>query len=169
MRSFLLALTLALLALAEPALAEPDATTPPAAASVDAAPPTSPIVPGSPSIDPEAPEPSTDEIVDAGKAAFEAGRTAAGSKTGPAILAAVSAAIWFLILAARRWGGVLLSKQSVRIVSVFGGALAAALGLLSLGLPWQQAIELFLAGPGAIALNEILRMFGIEVSKPKQA
>lgn len=72
---------------------------------------------------------------------------------------AISALLWLLIAVARRWGRILMSGTAVRIFVVVAGAVAGLLGHLAAGVGWAGALTLFVSGPGALAINELIKLF----------
>lgn len=135
-----------------------------------AAPPSAPPSAAYQPNDPAAPAPNGVQVSAAGKQALDAVLAAVKSDASGrllAIMAAVSAGLWFLILMLRRFGGTLVSGGAVRAFTIFGGAVASVCGYFGAGLTWPEALQVFMAGPGALAFNEIVRIMG-DPSKPKQ-
>ena len=95
------------------------------------------------------------EVVPAAIAAVSATRDASKAPTLASIAAAVSAVLWCLIAAVRKWGGVFLSGQRVRIITLVAIPLATVAGSLAAGLPVFEALVLAMSGPGALLLNEL--------------
>lgn len=75
------------------------------------------------------------------------------------IAAAISLTLFFLINLIQKFGNGVLSGNTIRLITVVAGAVAALAGYISAGLPWDQMLQLFLAGPGAIAINEVVKFF----------
>ena len=47
---------------------------------------------------------------------------------------------------------------TIKLFLLGAGALAGLLGYFASGLPWYQAVYLFVAGPGAIVINEMVKI-----------
>lgn len=110
---------------------------------------------------PDAPPPSPVEVAAAGKEAIDAVVSATKAEDGSRVLAwmgGVSAILWFLIALARRVGDRFLSGNAIRLATIFGGAAAALLGHLAAGMNWIEVVQVFMAGPGAIAIHELLKL-----------
>jgi len=90
-----------------------------------------------------------------GAAAVEAAKDAAQTPTVFAVSGAIAAVLWLIVAVLRRWGGVLLDGNKVRILSLIVGGLAGCAGQLADGLPWWQVVVLALSGPLAVAGNEL--------------
>ncbi len=145
-------ITLCLLLVPLGALAQPSPTPAPtpAAAPATAAAPTD-----APATAADAGEPTVEEVVEAGLDTVKAVRAASKDGSFAAWALAFAALFYLLIAAARKWLGLLVSPNAVRITTVVLGALAAIAGYIGAGIPWGEALQLFLAGPGAIVFAEL--------------
>lgn len=76
------------------------------------------------------------------------------------ILGSISAFLYALIKIARSLSIWATPEHgtTIRIFLLGAGAVAGLLGYFASGLPWYQAIYLFIAGPGAIVINEMTKI-----------
>ena len=101
--------------------------------------------------------PPVTQIVSEGKQAVSAVKDAADKPSVVTIATALSLCLFALLSIVRRFGQDLLSGNTVRLVTVLVGAIAALAGYLSMGMAWPEMLQMFLAGPGAIAVNELMK------------
>lgn len=183
MRPILTTFTAALILMATATFARADDTDPPLPAASDAS-ATAPA-PGSPDAavstpdaavpnpeaNPDAPPPSDAQLIDQGRKTADAIRGAVSDGTMTGIMAAISAGLFFLLMALQRWGRLLMAGNTIRLITVFGGAFAALAGYFGAGMSWGEALKLFFAGPGAMAINELLGLVGLrqDAGKPPKA
>lgn len=106
--------------------------------------------------------PSSD-IVAAGATAINDVRSAVEARNIPAWLLAFSSFLWFCIAVARRFGFV-DSRKAVAAVTLAAAVIGGFAAQLLLGVNVTNAFLIALGGPGAVALNEFLRAFGINPS-----
>jgi len=76
------------------------------------------------------------------------------------ILGSISAFLYALIKIARSLSVWATPEHgtTIRIFLLGAGTIAGLLGYFASGLPWHQAIYLFIAGPGAIVINEMAKI-----------
>lgn len=114
----------------------------------------------------DAPVPDTGEVIDRAGEAVSAVKAAVESEKLVGWLAATSAVLWALIGIARRFGGILLSGRQVRVFVLIAGAAAALTGYLGAGVGVMEALALFLAGPGAMAIEELRKLIWPKKADP---
>jgi hypothetical protein len=108
--------------------------------------------------------PNLEELVDKGKDAYGAVHEAMDAPTLATVMGAVSACLWALIALGRRFLPMALKGHTVRIITVIGGAAAALATQYAVeGVTIWHSTLVFLAGPGALAFNEVLKLLGINV------
>lgn len=85
------------------------------------------------------------------------------------ILGSISAFLYALIRLARSLSIWATAEHgtTIRLFLLGAGALAGLLGYFASGLPWYQAIYLFIAGPGAIVINEMTKIDWTRVTGAK--
>lgn len=111
--------------------------------------------------------PSVGDVLEQGSAAVGAVKDAISAKTLATIMGAVSAILFAVIGAFRKWGPLALSGNSVRIVTILGGAAAALAANLAIpGVGIWETVLVFLAGPGSMALHETLKLVKSKKEEP---
>ena len=98
------------------------------------------------------------DVLEKGVAGVEAVKHAIDTKTLASIMGAVSAILYALIAAGRRFGAK-IKGNTVRILTLVGGAVAAlATNLAVEGVQIWETVLVFLAGPGSMALHETIKI-----------
>ena len=99
--------------------------------------------------------PGDDDIFGHGKEAFEAAQAARKAPTVAAIAAALVAGIMLLISLARRFGGLLLTPQQVRVFVVVASALAGGVAQVSDGMAWWQILFIALSPVMSVGVHQV--------------
>jgi len=113
----------------------------------------------------DGPPPTTEELIAAGKAVVEDAVEAAEAQKDTegvqwmAIFGALASAFSFLLLLARRVGGMLLNEQWLRIATLALGGLAALFAGLATGAPDWAVILLGLSGPASMIVYAVVDLF----------
>lgn len=139
----------------------PAASAAPVSAAVsDAAPASTPVAD-------KAASPSSDALT-TGLAAIQATKAAVEGRNLPAWLSAFAAILWCIIAVMRKLGH-LQSRRAVAVTTLVAAVLGGVGSQMLLGVSATEAFVIALGGPGAIALQEVSRAFGINLSpaKPK--
>lgn len=143
------------------ALAAPDASAVVTGPDAVAAPaPANAVAPAKERLgDPEG-EVTTDDVIEAGKDGIGKVREAMNAPTLLSILGAISAGLWALLAAVRKFGGVVISGKVTRWITLIITPIATFTGAVAMGMGWVEALTIAGGGPGALLLNELLRTFG---------
>lgn len=115
-----------------------------------------------------APESAAPDLAAAALNATQATRNAIEQRNLPAWLAAFASILWVLIAVARRFGR-LISRRAVAITTLVAAVVGAVASQLMLGFSVVDSIVVAFGGPGAIALNEVIRSFGLADKRPSRA
>lgn len=131
----------------------PSSATQPVSAPASAAPKNVRDVIGNP----DAPVSGAD-VLDAAKGAGGAIQDAMQRPTLIAVAVAISAALWAILAALRRFGGSWLNARAMRLVTLIAAPVLTFIGAWASGVGWFDAMVLaFGGGPGAMLLNEFGR------------
>ncbi len=103
---------------------------------------------------------TTEDVIETGKAGVGKVREAIDAPTLLSIMGAISAGLWALLAAVRRFGGVAISGKVTRWITLIVTPVATFTGSMALGLGWVESLTIAGGGPGALLLNELLRTFG---------
>lgn len=152
---------------AVPVDVKPDAPPTPAPEAAPAAVVTPPAVipaPKAPAAAPalDAPKVTAAEVMEAATEAVSAGAAAFDKPTLVSIAAFVSALLWALLAALRRWGGAVstwLTGKRIRWITLIVAPVATMAGAMGAGVGWFDALVMACSGPGALFLNEFGRAF----------
>lgn len=136
------------------------------AASAAASPSVPSVAPQSPSAVPsveipgvvvpsDTPFPGDADVFGQGKATFDAVQAARRAPTVTGIAAAIVAGIMLLISVARRFGGLLLTSNQVRLFVVLASALAGGLANLSDGMVWTEILFVALAPVVSVGVHQV--------------
>lgn len=99
--------------------------------------------------------PGDADVFGQGKATFEAVQAARRAPTVTGIAAAIVAGIMLLISVARRFGGLLLTSNQVRLFVVLASALAGGLANLSDGMVWTEILFVALAPVVSVGVHQV--------------
>ena len=108
--------------------------------------------------------PPTEAAPELGKIIQDGGKAVAAVKDAASggmvkVATAISLVLFFFIGLLRKFGPAVISGNHIRIITVAAGAVAALAGYVASGLPLEQVFQLFMAGPGALAINELVKYF----------
>jgi hypothetical protein len=109
--------------------------------------------------------PTTEELLASGSAALKQVVKAVGAEKDAegvqwvAWAGALAAAFTLLLGLLRRFGGLLLNEQRLRIATLALGLLAGLCGSLALGAPDWAAVVLGLSGPGSMLVYAVIDLF----------
>lgn len=103
----------------------------------------------------DTPFPGDDDVFGHGKEAFEAVKAARRAPTVAGIAAAIVAGIMLLISVARRFGGLLLTSNQVRLFVVCAAALAAGIAKVSDGMAWTEILFVALAPVVSVGMHQV--------------
>jgi hypothetical protein len=106
--------------------------------------------------------PTTTEVMKTATEAIALGAAAFDKPTLVSAAAFVSALLWALLAALRRWGGVVsvwLTGQRIRWITLIAAPIATWAGSMGTGVGWLDALIMSFSGPGALLLNEFGRAF----------
>lgn len=108
-------------------------------------------------VPPSAPDalPGGDDVFGHGKEAFEAVKAARRAPTLAGVAAAIVAGIMLLISVARRFGGMLLTSNQVRLFVVLASALAAGVAKVSDGMGWTEVLFVALAPVVSVGMHQV--------------
>lgn len=110
--------------------------------------------------------PAAEGLIDQGKTAYDKTRDAVTAPSFAKIAAAVGACLFLLLGLARKFLPFAVKGHTLRVITLIIGLLAtAAIHLADAsGLSWWQALlAFFLAGPGSMALAELLKLVGVDI------
>jgi hypothetical protein len=129
---------------------------------------TSEAASAAPSVDPSAapsvaPSAPPSEIVPAALDAVKATQTAVAARNLPAWLVAFSSILWLVVAFLRRYGR-LNNRKAVATFTLLAAVVGGLASQMLLGVNITEAVIIALGGPGAVALNEFLRAFGVHAS-----
>jgi hypothetical protein len=145
-----------------------DAEEPSAAPSVTSAPlsvgpeSAAPSIPASGASTSEASSAPAD-VVPAALDAVKATQQAVAARNLPAWLLAFSSILWLVVAFLRRYGR-LNNRKAVAVFTLLAAVVGGLASQMLLGVNITEAVIIALGGPGAVALNEFLRAFGIHAS-----
>ena len=99
--------------------------------------------------------PGDDDVFGHGKEAFEAVKAARRAPTLAGVAAAIVAGIMLLISVARRFGGMLLTSNQVRLFVVIAAALAGGVAQVSDGMGWTEVLFVALAPVVSVGMHQV--------------
>ncbi len=111
----------------------------------------------------ETPSAPPSDIVPAALDAVKATQTAVAAHNLPAWLVAFSSILWLVVAFLRRFGR-LNNRKAVATFTLLAAVVGGLASQMVLGVNITEAFIIALGGPGAVALNEFLRAFGIHAS-----
>lgn len=103
----------------------------------------------------DTPFPGDDDVLGHGKEAFEAVKAARRAPTVAGVAAAIVAGIMLLISVARRFGGMLLTSNQVRLFVVCAAALAGGIAKVSDGMGWTEILFVALAPVVSVGMHQV--------------
>jgi len=149
--------------LAEEPSAAPSVTSAPLSVGPEsAAPSAAPSIPASGAPASEASSAPAD-VVPAALDAVKATQQAVAARNLPAWLLAFSSILWLVVAFLRRYGR-LNNRKAVAAFTLLAAVVGGLASQMLLGVNVTEAVIIALGGPGAVALNEFLRAFGIHAS-----
>lgn len=134
----------------------------PESAAPSASPSAAPSIPASGASTSEASSAPAD-VVPAALDAVKATQQAVAARNLPAWLLAFSSILWLVVAFLRRYGR-LNNRKAVAVFTVLAAVVGGLASQMLLGVNITEAVIIALGGPGAVALNEFLRAFGIHAS-----
>lgn len=99
--------------------------------------------------------PGDDDVFGHGKEAFEAVKAARRAPTLAGVAAAIVAGIMLLISVARRFGGMLLTSNQVRLFVVIASALAGGVAQVSDGMGWTEVLFVALTPVVSVGMHQV--------------
>jgi hypothetical protein len=103
------------------------------------------------------------DVVPAALDAVKATQQAVAARNLPAWLLAFSSILWLVVAFLRRYGR-LNNRKAVAAFTLLAAVVGGLASQMLLGVNVTEAVIIALGGPGAVALNEFLRAFGIHAS-----
>jgi hypothetical protein len=103
------------------------------------------------------------DVVPAALDAVKATQQAVAQRNLPAWLLAFSSILWLVVAFLRRYGR-LNNRKAVAVFTLLAAVIGGLASQMLLGVNVTEAVIIALGGPGAVALNEFLRAFGIHAS-----
>lgn len=103
----------------------------------------------------DTPFPGDDDVFGHGKEALEAVKASRRAPTVAGVAAAIVAGIMLLISVARRFGGLLLTSNQVRLFVVCAAALAAGIAKVSDGMGWTEILFVALAPVVSVGMHQV--------------
>jgi len=114
-------------------------------------------------------EVTTGDVVDASKDAVAAVEAAIDNPTKLGIFGAIAAVLWAILAGIRRFGSGSMKGSTIRLITLIITPVATFAGTMAVDVGWFDALVLSAGGPGALLLNEVLRLLGLVKTKPKDA